>query len=96
MIENWIISNNVLSTQEIYDGKVKGQLNGCVDKLEWDWRLWVDEQRPDGVEERLQDHPDELAERRAEQFGLQQRRNVGVQNFVALILQKKNNFIKEQ
>lgn len=64
---------------------IENDLDERVDDLEAIRRLWIHHQRTKDVEERLQTHPAELAERRAEQFRFHQRRKICVDDFVALV-----------
>ena len=69
------------------DEEVKAYLDDRVHKLQVDWLLGLGEERSQRVEERLQAHPDELAEGRAKQAGLQLRGNVRIYHVLALILE---------
>ena len=62
------------------------ELGGEVADLKHPNRFRIDEQRPQNVEERLEDHPDQLGSGPREQLGLQLGGDVDVQQFVTLVL----------
>lgn len=64
---------------------VEDGLHDQIEELMVAGRLGIDDERPDHVEERLQDDPAELAECGAEQPCLEQRRQIGVDYLVALV-----------
>lgn len=57
--------------EKVHDNCVECQLDDCVDYLVPVRGLGVHNQRPEDVEERLQAHPEELAECRAEELRLE-------------------------
>lgn len=71
--------------EEVNDNRVEDQLDDCVDDLVLVWRLRIDDEWPEDVEEGLQTHPEELAQRGAEKFRLQVGGQVRVDHLVALI-----------
>ena len=72
------------------DEIVEGKLDHSVEVFEFQGLLRVSEERPEGVEERLEADPDPLCERVAKQFGLERRGYISVDDVLSLILDKKN------
>ncbi len=75
----------IVLAEEIEHDEIGGELHRRVDKLQLERLLRVGEERPEGVERRLQAHPDELAEGVAEQPRLQLRRDVSVDHVLPLV-----------
>lgn len=71
--------------EKVNNDCIEDNLNGRVVVLKGRWRLGVDYQGTDKVKERLQAHPAEFSESCAEKFRLQERGQVGIDDFVALI-----------
>ena len=71
--------------EAVVDQIVEGQLHDCVQQFPVVDRLRVHEERSENVEQRLQEDPEQLHERRSKDLALQVARYVGVQQFVALV-----------
>lgn len=71
--------------ETVVDQIVKGELHYCVQQFPVSNRLRVHEERPEDVEQRLQNHPDQLHKGGTKDFSLQIAWYVGVQHFIALI-----------
>lgn len=74
-----------VQSETVVDQVVEGQLHYCVQQFPLgDW-FRIDEERPENVEHRLQNNPDQFHERRSKDLALQIARYVGVQQFIALV-----------
>ncbi len=72
------------------DGEIEHELDDNIQDFETTGRQRMNELRARGVEERLEKHPKDFATRSAEKLTFQFGRDIGIVNFVSLILQKDN------
>ena len=78
-------------TEELKDHVVEGELDKGVEVLQLERLLGIGEEGSEGVEGRLEDDPDELAQSVAEESGLQLGRDVCVNHVVTLELKQEED-----
>jgi len=77
-----------LGSASVEHKSVEAELNKNIEDFELVWGFGVGDHRSEGVEERLQNHPNELRERIVKELGLQVSWDVRVKDLVSLILRK--------
>ena len=78
--------DNGAETKHVVEPRVKGEDDGGGDKLPATRGLWVDGKRAEGVEEGLEDAPEDLAGEGVEEDGLCAEGHVDIDNVLALVL----------
>ena len=68
-----------LDAQKLQNEQVKRELHEQIDDFQVAGDFWIDEQRPDRVEKRLQRDPKRLSRRRIEETSLKVRRQISIQ-----------------